>query len=361
MNILITNFHPGHGGGHYTYIKYLFEHINKQDINLFLALPKTSNLYQELSHKSNTVFAIDFPSKIKEFSNIVKNIKKLKNVITKYKIDTIHVNGTPDHKIVMWCIWFYNLDVKVIRTKHNSTPVKNNIFNKKLYGKYTYKLIVVSQYQYQQLDKTLQDKTTVIHNGIDLEYYKPQPKNADLLQQYNITDDDLVFVSVAGTALHKGWQYLVQAISKLNKPNYKIIIAGHYPNENIIDEYVTKYNMQSQVIFTGMQKDVRNVISIGDIGFVLSKEEALSIACREMMAMGKPVIVSNVGGLPENVDNNNDGWIVDVNNKQDFKDILKNVVKSNFNDFSKNATQKAIAGFGLHNFVDKTYKIYKNL
>jgi glycosyltransferase involved in cell wall biosynthesis len=352
MNILITNFHPGHGGGHYTYIKYLFEHINKQDINLFLALPKTSNLYQELSHKSNTVFAIDFPSKIKEFSNIVKNIKKLKNVIKEYKIDKIHVNGTPDHKVVMWCMWFYNLDVKVIRTKHNSTPVKNNIFNKKLYGKYTYKLIVVSQYQYQQLDKTLQDKTTVIHNGIDLEYYKPQPKNADLLQQYNITDDDLVFVSVAGTALHKGWQYLVQAISKLNKPNYKIIIAGHYPNENIIDEYVTKYNMQSQVIFTGMQKDVRNVISIGGIGFVLSyKVETISFACREMLAMGKPVMVSNYAGLSENINTSN-GWVVKKKSVSSIYELLQQIQEN------KEYTVKQNKDIGLNVFINKTTNSY---
>jgi glycosyltransferase involved in cell wall biosynthesis len=352
MNILITNFHPGHGGGHYTYIKYLFEHINKQDINLFLALPKTSNLYQELSHKSNTVFAIDFPSKIKEFSNIVKNIKKLKNVIKEYKIDKIHVNGTPDHKVVMWCMWFYNLDVKVIRTKHNSTPVKNNIFNKKLYGKYTYKLIVVSQYQYQQLDKTLQDKTTVIHNGIDLEYYKPQPKNADLLQQYNITDDDLVFVSVAGTALHKGWQYLVQAISKLNKPNYKIIIAGHYPNENIIDEYVNKYNMQDQVIFTGMQKDVRNVISIGGIGFVLSyKVETISFACREMLAMGKPVMVSNYAGLSENINTSN-GWVVKKKSVSSIYELLQQIQEN------KEYTVKQNKDIGLNVFINKTTNSY---
>ncbi|MCC3262472.1 glycosyltransferase, partial [Paenibacillus polymyxa] len=57
--------------------------------------------------------------------------------------------------------------------------------------------------------------------------------------------------------------------------------------------------------------DVRSFVAALDVGFVLSSEmETISFACREMMAMGVPVIVSNAGGLAENVHAGLDSWVV---------------------------------------------------
>ena len=50
MNVLYTNFHPGTGGGHTTYLKYLFNGISSQekDLTVFIAAPKSSKLNYEL-------------------------------------------------------------------------------------------------------------------------------------------------------------------------------------------------------------------------------------------------------------------------------------------------------------------------
>ena len=104
MNILYTNFHPGNGGGHTTYLTYLFNGVLSQGINAFIAVPKVSKLNKDLKQTHpKRVFDIDFPGKPKEAVNILKNIKKLKHIITKKQIDIVHVNGTPDHKVVFFC------------------------------------------------------------------------------------------------------------------------------------------------------------------------------------------------------------------------------------------------------------------
>jgi len=363
MNILYTNFHPGNGGGHTTYLTYLFNGVISQGINAFIAAPEVSKLNKDLKKKHpNKMFDIDFPGKPKEIFNIIKNIKKLKNIIIKEQIDVVHVNGTPDHKVVMLCKWFYKLNFRIIRTKHDSFKIKQDWFANKLYGKYTDQMIVVSRFQYDHvITNDLQNKTTVIHNGIDLEYFQPREKSKNLIKQFNIQDKDIVFVSVAGTALHKGWQFLVEAASRLDdelRSRIKIIVVGNSPKNEIIEQYINQFNMQDNVIFTGFIDDVREVISIADIGFVLSQYEALSIACREMMAMGKPVLISNVGGLIENINNNQDGWIIKQKSTDEAQEFLQKIEKLDLVNFSKLAIQKAKKEFGLDNFIQATLDAY---
>ena len=65
---------------------------------------------------------------------------------------------------------------------------------------------------------------------------------------------------------------------------------------------VEALGMTGAVVFTGLLRDVRPLLAAMDVGFVLSSRlETISFACREMMAAGRPVIVSDTGGLAENV------------------------------------------------------------
>ena len=369
MNILYTNFHPGSGGGHSTYLKYLFKSISsqKKELNLFIAVPKSSNLNNELRKRFNShVFDIDFPGKPKNILQIIKNVRLIAKIIKQNKIDIIHTNGTPDHKLVMICKWLFKFEYKIIRTKHDSSKIKNHWFAKKLYDKYTDHLIVVSDYQYNQIiNLSLVKKTSIIHNGVDLNYYQPLKKTNKSLTDYQIEKDDIVFVSVAGTALHKGWPLLIEAISRLNVnqiEKFKVIIAGNRPSERIIEDYVKKYNLEKKVIFPGFVNDVRGLISIADFGFVLStRVETISFACREMMAMGIPVLVSDFAGLPENINHGEDGWVVKNNSVDDieyFLNLLNSIDQSKFSDL---AYQKAKNEFGMEIFINKTSDIYFNL
>jgi L-malate glycosyltransferase len=364
MNILYTNFHPGNGGGHTTYLTYLFNGVIPQGINAFIAVPGVSKLNRDLKQNyPSRVFDVDFPGKPKEIVNIVRNIKKLKNIIIENQIDIVHVNGTPDHKVVMLCKWFYKLNFRIIRTKHDSFKIKQNWFADKLYGKYTDQMVVVSNFQYSHIiTSELQKKTTVIHNGIDLDYFQPREKSKSLLKQFNIQSDDVVFISVAGTALHKGWQFLVEAASKLDNElcqRIKIVIVGNSPTNEIVEQYINQLNMENNVIFTGFMDDVREAVSIADIGFVLSiGVETISFACREMMAMGRPVLVSDYAGLSENVDNNQDGWVVKQKSSDQIQKFLEKIKTLDLNRYSNLANQKARQDFGLDKFINKTSQVY---
>jgi glycosyltransferase involved in cell wall biosynthesis len=107
--------------------------------------------------------------------------------------------------------------------------------------------------------------------------------------------------------------------------------------------------------------DVRSVLATGDIGFVLSYREALSYACRELMGLGLPVLVTRVGGLPENLVENQSGWIVPAQSPEQIALILAKVLEQPevLKQMGQCARQHAVQHFQLADFVRLTLAAYR--
>jgi glycosyltransferase involved in cell wall biosynthesis len=113
-----------------------------------------------------------------------------------------------------------------------------------------------------------------------------------------------------------------------------------------------------------MLADVRPVISAIDVGFVLSHDvETISFACREMMAMGKPVLLSNYAGLPENITAGREGWLVPVKDPPAVAAALQKILerRSTLPAMGAAARVRALAQFGLDLFVERTEAVYRSL
>ena len=101
-----------------------------------------------------------------------------------------------------------------------------------------------------------------------------------------------------------------------------------------------------------------------DISFVLSYEvETISFACREMMSMGKPVIVSDYAGLVENITHRKDGWIIPRQDLQALKTCLMEIMHNlnKLEDMSVQARNKAVNEFSHNKFVAETLKVYESV
>jgi glycosyltransferase involved in cell wall biosynthesis len=257
----------------------------------------------------------------------------------------------------------------VVKTIHNSLPLKTNIYTKIRKKYFTDKTIVVSDYQKQilLLSGYADNEVTAIYIGVNTDYFMPIEPCEDIRRKYGIRDNDIVFVSVAGTDLFKGWHLLVEAVAGLDetlRKRVKIVLAGKLPGEETRSKYIDRFGMKNRVIFTGLLSDVRDVVSIADVGFVLSyKIENISYACREMMSMGKPVLVSDYAGLPENIDDGVNGWIAESLNVDLIKERVVEICNSldRLDLFSVEARKKAEKEFGLTTFIDKTFSCYESV
>jgi glycosyltransferase involved in cell wall biosynthesis len=122
--------------------------------------------------------------------------------------------------------------------------------------------------------------------------------------------------------------------------------------------------LQNQVHFAGMLDDVRPAIAVIDAGFVLSYAvETISFACREMMAMAKPVLVSDYAGLPENIDADVDGWVVPVRDRNAIAAAVSRMLdaRDRLPAMGAAARRKAVSDFGLAAFIAATEAVYAEL
>lgn len=105
-----------------------------------------------------------------------------------------------------------------------------------------------------------------------------------------------------------------------------MVVAGDPPSERVMTQ-VRELGLQEwQVVFPGLVADVRGILSACDVVFVLSYSKASSYACCEAMAMGLPALVSDAGGLPENLRDGIDGWVVPVGNVEALAQRLRAVL-----------------------------------
>src|SRR5690606_4638526 len=173
----------------------------------------------------------------------------------------------------------------------------------------------------------------------------------------------LLLGSAGGTDYDKGWLDLVEAAGSLpaeQRARILILVAGDLPNEDKRAR-VRAAGMQDQVFFPGLLDDVRDALGCCHVGFVLSYREALSYACCEVMSLGLPALVSDAGGLPKNVRDGEDGWIVPVRDVPAIAQTLTSMLQdpSRVSIMGAAARRSAVDFFGLDDFARATMHVYR--
>jgi glycosyltransferase involved in cell wall biosynthesis len=178
-----------------------------------------------------------------------------------------------------------------------------------------------------------------------------------------LQDDALVLGSVAGTDEYKGWLTMAQAVAGLDpglREKVRVVVAGKPPSRNQLDT-VAALGMSERVVFPGLLQDVRPWVRTFDVGFVLSHGiETISFACREMMAMGIPVIVSRYAGLPDNIEEGVDGWVVPPKDPVALAALLGEIVsnRASLAAMGRAARSKSVDRFSFDSFIAATERVY---
>jgi glycosyltransferase involved in cell wall biosynthesis len=356
MNILYTNFHQGYGGGHTTYIKNLVTH---SPFTSYVATPHGSQLYSLLEMQKVKIADIKFPSKFKDIIKIAKSVVKLAKLIDEWQIDLVHTNENADNRIVFIASLVAKKKFKVIFTKHNDKPIKNRFTSRWRFEYFNAAVIYVADSIVSTIGLSPKKITPIIiPNGIDTEKWQQS-----VLAKHN----PIHLISIAGTARCKGIHYLIEALKMLPyemQNGFKITIVGELPQQDYVSE-LKLAECYSKINFIGYTSEPKKYLQDADVGFVLSdREETISFACREMMSCGLPVIVSDFGALPSNIDNNINGWITKKSDPQAIATVLQKIVLMSNTEllaFKHAARKKAVHEFDIKMMLDKTYKLYQEV
>ncbi len=211
-----------------------------------------------------------------------------------------------------------------------------------------------------------EDKFTVIYSGVELNNFKESTSSEiqKCKNELGIPENSYIVGTAGRLVPVKGPEFLIEAAKLiiLKYPNTFFIFAGDgYLRQNL-EKQALELGIENNIIFTGWRDDVAKVVSIYDIFVLSSLNEGMGRVLVEAMALGKPIVASDIGGIPDLVTHGRNGFLVTPKNPEQ----LANYIQILLEDKEKRekmgqAGKETAVNFSKEIMVERITELYKEL
>lgn len=341
-NILFLN-HSVRDGGPGKSLFYLLKHFDYSSYNVNVLIPSKNNFSENIEKNNlnvNQIVDKNFPENLKKpnlnifgnsiplfFIDILINILRLvflsitiKDIIKDNKIDLLYCNGTQAKIFGAIIGKIYNIKtVWHVRNIQKSFLLSWFINSFSKFNNVS-KIICVSKATSNQFK--INTKNIVINNGVDTSEFSLRSVNSKLREEYNI-DSKKIIIGTAGRIVpRKGFDYFIEVCKQIShefKKDCIFVIVGDTPfyfKQKIMENLKTmvkEYNLEDKFIFTGYKNDVDSYIADFDIFFIPSRyPDPFPRVVVESMALSKPIVGFDIGGIGEAIDDGINGFSIDT-------------------------------------------------
>jgi glycosyltransferase involved in cell wall biosynthesis len=152
----------------------------------------------------------------------------------------------------------------------------------------------------------------VLPNCVDLHEFKPRLSSGEIRRELSLSPRSIVIGVVGNLRPEKDVEtFLLAARGILNAiPSTEFLVIGDGPEGNKLKWLVDDMHLTKSVHFLSERSDIPDLLATLDILVMSSYTESFPNAILEAMAMGKPVVATNVGGIPELVEEGETGLLV---------------------------------------------------
>jgi glycosyltransferase involved in cell wall biosynthesis len=215
-------------------------------------------------------------------------------------------------------------------------------------------------------DGVRSEKIVVIHNGIDPERFRSSADKTVLRGKYRIDPGTKVIGIVARLHPMKDHKTFFDVVGtlKVRIPDIRAIVAGDGSIRGELEHYVDQIGIRENVIFLGtVGRNLPEVLRVMDVLLLTSRwGESLPNALLEAMSAGVPVVAANMHGVPEIVEDDVNGYLVETG---DTKRMAERVMTLLMNKEIReriigNAT-KTVEEFGIPGMVRKYEELYEQV
>jgi glycosyltransferase involved in cell wall biosynthesis len=242
------------------------------------------------------------------------------------------------------------------------------IFEEKMLAR-AKKIIAVSNFTKWELTnyyKIPQSKIRVIHNGVDVNKFKPAIDKRKIKKELGFNPDDLAIVSVGRLYARKGLFTLIESIPAVVKrfPNGKFIISGKGQSDEMhkLIGHAEKLGVKNNIIFTGYYPDKKlpKLYQAADIFAFSTFYEHHPFAVLEALATGLPVVTTTVGGIPETIESGKNGLLVEPFNPQQFSEKILYLLEhpAEAAEMGASARKTIVANYDWRILVKDAMKVY---
>lgn len=258
----------------------------------------------------------------------LKLVCKIRKYIIEKQIDILHC-----HQYTPWVYGVLSAlitNAKVIFTEHGRFYPDSSSWKRKLINpllcKITDKITSISKSTKQALvefESIPNRRIEVIYNGIA----KLTPNilaTKEIKQQLSITDDKIVFGTIARLDPIKNHKMMLKAfrLVKNKIENTVLVIVGDGEERENITSLIAELNLNDDVIMTGYKATPTSYMSLFDIYLLSSLSEGTSMTLLEAMSISKPCVVTDAGGNPEIIVNQQNGLVTPNDDAESFAQAM---------------------------------------
>jgi glycosyltransferase involved in cell wall biosynthesis len=209
-------------------------------------------------------------------------------------------------------------------------------------------------------------KIHLIPNGVDVNKFNPSIDGSEMKRLYKAEGKYIVFTARHHRPVY-GIAYLIIAAKLVisRRKDVVFIIGGDGPLLNYHKELAGKLGIKDHILFTGaIPRDlIPKYYAASDIVVVPSLQESWGLVATEAMACGKPVIASKVGGLPDQIIDEFNGFLVHPRNPKAIADRVLYLLEnpSEAKRMGINGRKLAEEKYNVEERINKIIEVYKRL
>lgn len=354
---VVTDTNVG-GAGRYL-LNYL-KHFDREHFRVSVVVPENSDLLEFISvYQDVDIYEMPYMA---DKSYDKRCVKLLKDLFCKKNFDILHTHASLSARIAG-----KKAKIKtIIATRHcietrDKFPISlvKSFLNNLLCDYY----IAVSDAVFENLKECgiRPNKIKKIYNGVEPVPLLNEEKKQAIKEKYNM-DEGFVFGIFARLEEVKGHRYFIESakdyLSKGNNATFLIVGDG-----SLKEELIERAKGIPQIIFTGYVKDTKELLNITDVNVISSSSEAMSLAILEAMSLEKPTIATDVGGNPQLIKHNENGFLVEYANTSAMSETFYKISneKETYRKLSENTREIFYKQFTAEIMVNNLQKFYQEV
>ncbi len=328
---------------------------------VWLIAPMDSQIYQRASQAGVSIVAQRFDQRYL----MPYHILRLAWWLHRQRIEIVNPHSSRDGWLLTIAARIARVPL-IIRSRHFDVPIPNKSLSRLMYKEWSHHILTTSPKITSSLASTFDldlDAITTLPTGVDLQRFKPEGPKADF-SAFALPPQTPLIGMVTVIRAAKGIQILAEAVHLL-KAHHGIqvhcIIAGEGPALEYVQSMVSRFSVGNQFTFLGHREDVPEIMRALDIIAIPSFHEAIPQSGLQALAMGVPVVASDVGGIPSIIRHGETGRLVPPHDAAALAAAIREILEQKLQTqaMSHAGREFIMAHHSLDTMLDRLHALYR--
>lgn len=362
-NILFVSNSGDMSGGGEISLADLVKGIDKARYRAFVVCPSEGGFFSSMSRSCCQVSIIWMPSlRGAGVLFFPLSVIRFLRFIRTHRIDLVHANGSR-------CMIYSGIAARLcgVPVVWHVRVMESDLILDRFLASLSTRIVVNSQAVSRRFFflSERREKVSVVYNGVDLSEFAQNISGDNIRREFEIGPDENVICHVGRLVEYKGHRTFLEAVKRVVEEvqDVRVLIVGEGELEQELKDLSQRLSLTRYVIFCGYRKDIPQVMAASTILVLSSVGEHFGRVLIEAMAMGKPVVATRGGGVPEIVIDGRTGILVEPQDPdmmaQGILTLLKDPLLSH--TLGKEGYRRVVERFSLHTHVNEVEKIYESL